>query len=144
MPSNSHLSIQRHKELKGPKPKPICSKSSFRIASQGTVFKPSASLISSLAISWGVQRKHSCFPPSSPGFESQLCQDFFSLLLNLWTELRLNPSSAKQWISRMQLAVTGAKYYKKRLALSTLIIFYWIRSRVKDKSNSSFCPWLLA
>ena len=29
------------------------------------------------------QRKHSCFPPSSPGFESQLCRDFFSPLLKL-------------------------------------------------------------
>ena len=59
------------------------------------------------------QWKHSCFPPSSPGYESRLGQDFFSLLLSLWTVLRSNPSNAKQWISQMQLAVTSAaKYYK--------------------------------
>ena len=38
------------------------------------------------------QRKHSCFPPSSLGFESWLCQDFFSLLFSLWTGFRSNPS----------------------------------------------------
>ena len=38
------------------------------------------------------QRKHFCFPASSPGLESWLCQDFFSLLLSLWTVLRSNPS----------------------------------------------------
>ena len=57
-----------------------------------------------MSLSWGgcvAQRKHSCLPPSSPRFESRLYQDFFSLLLGLWTELRLNPSSAKQWISQM-------------------------------------------
>ena len=38
---------------------------------------------------------------------------FFSLLLSLWTELRLNQSSAKQWILQMQLAATSrAKHYK--------------------------------
>ena len=40
---------------------------------------------------WVAQRKHSCFPPGSPGFKSQLCQDFLSLLLSLWTVLRLKP-----------------------------------------------------
>ena len=36
------------------------------------------------------------------------------LLLSLWTALRSNLSSAKQWVSQMQLAVTSrAKYYKK-------------------------------
>ena len=60
------------------------------------------------------QWKHSRFPPSSPRFKSRLRLDFFSLLLSLWTVLRLNPSSAKQWISQMQLAVTfRAKCYKK-------------------------------
>ena len=49
------------------------------------------------------QRKHFCFPPNSPGFESRLCHDFFSLLLSRWTVLRLNPSSsAMQWILQMQ------------------------------------------
>ena len=79
----------------------------------------------SLSLSWnsvGAQRKHSCFLPSSPAFESRFCQDCFSLLLSLLTELRLNPSSAKQWISQMQLAsVSRAKYYKK-LVLSP---FWW-------------------
>ena len=33
---------------------------------------------------------------------------------SLWTALRLNPSSAKQWNIQIQLAVTSrAKYYKK-------------------------------
>ena len=61
------------------------------------------------------QRNHSCFPPSSPGFKSWLRQDFFSLLLSLWTVSRSNPfSCAKQWISQMLLAVTSwAKCYKK-------------------------------
>ena len=37
-----------------------------------------------------------------------------SLLLSLRTVLRPNPSSAKQWISQMQLVVTSvAKYFKK-------------------------------
>ena len=59
-------------------------------------------------------RKHSCLPPSSPGLESQLRQDFFSLLLILRAVLRSKPSSAKQWILQMQLAVTSrAKYYTK-------------------------------
>ena len=49
------------------------------------------------------QRKHFCFPPSSPGYESRLCHDFISLLLSRWTVLRLNPSSsAMQWILQMQ------------------------------------------
>ena len=53
------------------------------------------------------QWKLSCFPPSTRW-------DFFSLPLSLWTVLRTNPSSAKQWISQMLLAVTyRAKYYKK-------------------------------
>ena len=53
------------------------------------------------------RRKHYCFPPSSPRFESQLRWDFFSLLLSLRTVLRSNPSSAMQWISQVQLAVTS-------------------------------------
>ena len=53
-------------------------------------------------------------PPSGLGFESQLSQDFFSLLLSLRTVLRSKPSSAMQWISQMQLAVTSrVKYFKK-------------------------------
>ena len=60
------------------------------------------------------QRKHSCFPPSSHRFKSRLRQDFFlweyfSSLLSL-SVLRPNPSSAKQWISQMQLVVM---YHKK-------------------------------
>ena len=47
-------------------------------------------------------------------FSAALCQDFISLQLSWWTVLRLNPFSAKQWISQMQLAVTSsAKYYIK-------------------------------
>ena len=65
---------------------------------------------------WGgciAERKHSCFPPSSPGFESCLYQDYFPLLLSLWTVLRSNPSSAKKQISQMRLAVTSrANHYK--------------------------------
>ena len=62
------------------------------------------------------QRKHSCFPPSSPGFDFRLCQDFLSLLLSLWRVLRSNPARAKQRISQMQFALTArAKYYKKVL-----------------------------
>ena len=53
-------------------------------------------------------------PTQQPRFESWLCPDFFSLHLSLWTALRSNPSSARQWISQMQLVVTSrAKYYKK-------------------------------
>ena len=69
------------------------------------------------------QRKHSCLPPSSPGFASQLHPDFtlrefFSLLISFWTVLRSNPSSAKQWISQMQLAVTSiARYFKKHFMM---------------------------
>ena len=38
-------------------------------------------------------------------------RDFFSLLLSWWTVLRSNPSSAKLWISQLQLVVTSrAKY----------------------------------
>ena len=60
------------------------------------------------------QRKHSCFPPSSPRFESRLCRDFLSSLLSVWTVLRSKPSSAMQRISQMQLAVTfRANHYKK-------------------------------
>ena len=55
------------------------------------------------------------FPPSSPGFKSLNCRDFFSILLSWWTVLRSNPSSAKKWISQMQLGVTSrATNYKKR------------------------------
>ena len=43
----------------------------------------------------------SLLPPCSPEFESRLRRDFFSLLLSLWTVLRSNPSSAKQWFSQM-------------------------------------------
>ena len=61
------------------------------------------------------QWKLSCFPPSSPGLDSRLRRDFFSLLLSSWAALRSNASSAKQWISPMLLlvATSGAKYYKK-------------------------------
>ena len=49
-----------------------------------------------------------------PGFKSRHRQYYFSLLLSWWTVLRSSPSSAKQWISPMQLAVTSrAMYYKK-------------------------------
>ena len=59
------------------------------------------------------QRKHSCFKPSSPGFESRLYREFFSIVLSLWTLLRSNPASAKQWISQMQLVVASrARYYQ--------------------------------
>ena len=83
------------------------------------------------------QRMQSCFSPRSPGFESRLRQDFFSLLLSWWTVLRSNPSSAKQWISQMQLAVTSrAKYYKKmswaKLAILLILLkkaFYCVLER---------------
>ena len=53
---------------------------------------------------------------------------FFSLLLSLWTVLRLNPSSAMQWISQMQSAVMStAKYYKKCTAC--------------EKSSKKFQMW---
>ena len=38
------------------------------------------------------QRKHSCFPASSPGLETWLRRVFFSLLLSLWAVFRSNPS----------------------------------------------------
>ena len=61
------------------------------------------------------------FPHSSSGFKSWLRQYFFSFLLSLWTVLRSNPSSAKQWILQMQLAVMSrAKNYKQALFLLPL------------------------
>ena len=61
------------------------------------------------------QWKHSCFPPSRPWLEFRLYRDFFYLLLSLWIVFRSNLSSAQQWISQMQLAVTSrAKCYKKQ------------------------------
>ena len=60
--------------------------------------------------------KHSCFPASSPGLKSWRRQDFFSILLSWWRVLRSKPSSAKQWISQMQIAVTSrGEYFKKVL-----------------------------
>ena len=45
---------------------------------------------------------------------SALPRFFFSLLHSLWTVCRSNPSSAKQLISQLRLAVTSrAKHYKK-------------------------------
>ena len=64
------------------------------------------------------QWKHSCLPPSSPGLKSWHRQDFFSLHLTWWTVLRSNPSSAKQWISQMQLAVTSR---------ATKKVYVWFR-----------------
>ena len=50
---------------------------------------------------------------------------FFSLLLSLWTELRLNQSSAKQWILQMQLAATSrAKHYKDSFFMQAFPVTY--------------------
>ena len=62
----------------------------------------------------GAQRKHSFFPPSSPKFESLLRCGLLSLLLSLLTVLRSRPSSAKQWISQMHLAVTSRALHNKK------------------------------
>ena len=68
------------------------------------------------------QRNHSCFPPSSPRSESRLCRDFSSLLLSGWTVSSSNPSSAKQWISQTQLAVTSrSKNNKNNLIAFTSV-----------------------
>ena len=49
---------------------------------------------------------------------------FFSLLLSLWTVFRSNPSSVKEWISQMELAVMSrAKYYKNWPGVDQLT--YW-------------------
>ena len=42
------------------------------------------------------------FPTQQPGFKYWLFQDFFSVLLCLWTALRSNPSCAEQQVSQMQ------------------------------------------
>ena len=55
------------------------------------------------------QRKHSCFPTKCRRINSWFRRDFLSWLLFLWTELRSNPSSAKQSISKMQLVVMVQK-----------------------------------
>ena len=69
---------------------------------------------------WVAQRKHSCFPPSSPEFDSWPSQIFLSWLLSWWTEMRLNSSRAKQLILQIQFVVTSrAKYNKKRLIIRT-------------------------
>ena len=70
---------------------------------------------------WVAQRKHSCFSPSRQGLETWLHRD---LLLIWWTVLRFEPyiSSAKQWISQMQLAVA-----------------YRAKSTEKNKKQSYFC-----
>ena len=59
-----------------------------------------------------------CRCSDRPGFESWLRRDFFSLMLSWWTELRLNPSSAKQLISQTQLSVKSrAQKYLEMLQL---------------------------
>ena len=59
----------------------------------------STSVSSKIFLEGGIiaKRKDSCYPSSSLGF---LPSPFivFSLLLSLWTVLRLDPSRAKQWI----------------------------------------------
>ena len=99
------------------------------------------------------QREHSCFPPSSPGFESRLSQDFFlreyfSLLLSSWTVLRTNPTSAMQWILQMQTAVTSVtsrvKYYKKPSFHYPLCLFLQqcLFSLCQSRSRCRFSPGL--
>ena len=48
---------------------------------------------------------------------------FFSEPLSLWTVLRSNPSSAKQWISQLQLAVTSRGKYYNFFYYSSLELF---------------------
>ena len=92
-----------------------------------------------LASSCIAQRKHSRFPPSSPGFESQLCQDFFSWLLSLWTVLRSNPSSAQQWILQMQFMVTSRpKYNKKSWSLRFNGPQIWLVLGAPDQTSAKF------
>ena len=45
---------------------------------------------------------------------------FLSLLLSWWKVLRSNPSSAKQWISQLQLALTSRAKYHKKVAVRTV------------------------
>ena len=71
-----------------------------------------------IGLSWGLHSKEVAFllPTQKPRvrIESRLRRDFFSLLLSLITVLRLSPSSAKQWISPMQLALMSKAKYNKR------------------------------
>ena len=53
------------------------------------------------------QRKHSCLPTPATGSNPGSAEILFSLLFSLWTVSKSNPSSAKQWISQMQIAVTS-------------------------------------
>ena len=107
--------------------------------------------------SWGgciAQRKNSWF-------ESRLCWElslweFFSLLLCLWTALRWNPSSAKQWISQMELAgMSTARLYNflsnlgrfapKTVHLDMLLCYFstWLWSKLRSL-NVRFLPcWLM-
>ena len=61
---------------------------------------------------------------------------FLFILLSLWTALRLNPSSAKQWISQMQPAVMyRAKHYKKHVLPSLVFEQSFQGSTTEMKQN---------
>ena len=77
-------------------------------------------------------------------------RDFFSLLLSLWTVLWLNPSSAKQWILEMQLAMKSrARFYNffcfSRFDMAVNggggVTLQFQRSPLKATTRTTFLPW---
>ena len=55
-----------------------------------------------------------------------LSDNFFSLLLSLWTVLRWSPSNAKQWISQMQLAVASRAWYSKKCYATNIYLAFFV------------------
>ena len=65
-------------------------------------------------------------PTQQPWVRSPAQPGFFSLMRSLWTGLRLNSSSAMQWISKMQLTLTSkAKHYNNNKRV------FWVRESKK-------------
>ena len=91
---------------------------------------------------WGLaQRLHSCFPPSSPGFESRLSHEFFlsSLLLNLWTIETENHTHMRR-ISQMQCSEGQRKKVRKKFneVGKACSISVWC---ISTKIHSDFQQW---
>ena len=105
-------------------------------------------LDASLNSEWGLNSTHSCFPPSSPGFKSCHSQYFFTLQIISKNVLRLNPSSAKQWISQTQVALMSrAKCYKQSFDLAARQTWSeWVSSSSLNRSldrleGTGFSGW---
>ena len=80
------------------------------------------------------------YRPTAPGLSPSYGK-FLSFLLSLWTVLRLDPSSAKQWISQILLVVTSrAKYYKKVYVFSITVCQNNRDSSINTKRKCTTCP----